>query len=209
MGVDACMYMNVPKGLYPDEYLREISYRLASAHPIVDQRQIRWTNKETGANYSHDVRALVRIPKYVQDGPTIVPEEGRELIEVSLGCRFYGEHYERGPIMQILAVAWHLEHCFPKGVIYYGGDSSGMIAEPLTLQYQSRLTKHFFNHGHYPYRSSFHSGHTTEKCPFCEGPMIRFRSGPDYSGWQCPACKRYREVKANGERTDHNKDPKP
>ena len=67
---------------------------------------------------------------YSQDGPCIKANLGETLLEVSLWSRLYTVGYERGDLLTLCAVAEWCEQNIPECEVWYGGDSSGVVAEP-------------------------------------------------------------------------------
>lgn len=82
---------------------------------------------------------------YFQDGDTIYAADGEWFLEVSLWTRYYGVGYERGDLMTICAVAEWAEANIPTAVVYYGGDSSGVEAEPFDAAAREKLKKHYYS----------------------------------------------------------------
>lgn len=136
--------------------------------------------------------ALEIIEKYEQDGPDIEPEEGETLIECHLQGRYYGVDYERGPLPDFIMVATWLEAKIPAGEVWYGGDSSGVLAEPFGPVQREALWKHFLEHAHRPYHDYFKlgiAGQARPTCDFCAGqPMMDHGGGQDYSFYLCHGC---------------------
>lgn len=84
---------------------------------------------------------------FLQDGPPIRPKPGETFVEVHLVCRYFGLGYPRGPMPLIAAVAEWLEKNIPGGEVWYGGDSSGALAEPLTKELREELLAYHAEEG--------------------------------------------------------------
>lgn len=100
--------------------------------PEVLRRAIELTNRiypVTGD--ADDVPPEYRQPgkAYLQDGPSILAEDGEWLLNVSLGLRYYGPVYRRGDINAICLIAEWIETNMQPCELWYGGDSSGFCAE--------------------------------------------------------------------------------
>lgn len=152
------------------------------------------------------------VEEYGQDGESIFPEPGEQLIECHLYGRYYGVEYERGDLPSILMVAQWLEDKIPGAEVWYGGDSSGVLAEPFGPAERAALWRHFLDNAHRPYHGHFGSFFGNEKpplCDFCGGePMVNHGGGQGYSFYACHGCGWHIKVFPNGtiEETDKNFD---
>ena len=149
---------------------------------------------------------LFRVNVYEQDGPDFVPDEGETIIEVSLVGRYYGIGYERGHLPTYLMVAEWLEHRFPGCVVYYGGDSSGVLAEPFDASARNALLKHYLTNGHAPYVGAFGSlGGGKIQPPRCKERCVEERGahqygfGDNYAAFHCAGCGKSFQTNDNGE----------
>lgn len=126
---------------------------------------------------------------YTQDGEDVEPAFDEQFLEVNLSSRYYGPGYERGDIIQILAIAEFVEFR-TQGQIFYGGDSSGICAEPFNADARQEMKRYFFENGHRPYYSGF--GMFTQKpacmCELCNEPMADHGGGGGYSFMYCHGC---------------------
>lgn len=185
MGIDAEVFVrHRGKPLTKDQVL-ELSVKLCAAF---GPKEFLIVKDSTWGNPHH---ALSIVKKWEQDGPTITPEKGEQFIRCHLWTRFYGENYERGDLVLILAVADWLQAHFPKGQVWYGGDSSGVTAEHLDGKYRKRLWGHFCQLGHEPYSRYFDRDNKHIMfCSFCKVQMIRNGWGGNdtYMAWYCPGC---------------------
>lgn len=75
--------------------------------------------------------------------------------------RYYGEGYERGPILEWLALADLLEFHFPNVIVHWGGDSGSAYMREWEKEERAELYQHFLKEGHIPYRSD------GDVCPQC------------------------------------------
>lgn len=138
-----------------------------------------------------DLHVIYPIERWEQDGPTIEPAPGETFLKVSIWSRYYGEQYERGdyPFLYLLGAA--LEHLIPGAAVWYGGDSSGVLAEPFDQKRRDELLAHFFKVRHEPYEAGFGDffggHHVAPQCTLCRLPMRCFGGGNGSSFWRC-AC---------------------
>lgn len=142
--------------------------------------------------------ALEVVTKYEQDGPTIRPRPGETFICVHLSTRYWGPGYERGDLGLICGVAEFLERRFPKGVVWYGGDSSGVLAERFDAKARAALFDHAAGEHGADYRAGFAQDPKTEHCDFCDCAMSTSRWGSNLVGFVCMGCDRYRLVVGGG-----------
>ncbi len=146
----------------------------------------------------HHAISILRGP-YEQDGPDIDPLHGEQFLEVHLWTRYYGEGYERGDWQLIRGVAEFLEIALPGCEVWYGGDSSGVLAELLDQAKREEITAYFYRQGHENYRGAFGRAHGT-LCLFCGGiPMHNSGGGRDRVFLSCDGCGRKVIKTARGE----------
>lgn len=203
MGVDAEMFFKVPYNL-TDEEINDAAYRLADAVGA-DHFFISLDGKFGGKHL-----ALSRVALIEQDGPTIIPEEDETFIKVHLWGRYYGPHYERGGLWTYIATAIWIEHNIREAAVYYGGDSSGVCAEPFNEDSREELINHWTVHGHRPYRESFGRMGSNdipqpEGCGMCNHKMTRCGWGKDFASYYCPGCGMYKKTHDNGETWEDEK----
>lgn len=140
--------------------------------------------------------AISVIDDYAQDGPTIRPEPGETLLQVSVWTSYYGAGYERGDLPFLYVLARALERLTPGCAVWYGGDSSGVLAEPFDQAAREKLMEHFLEVGHEPYYQPnpymTPDRFDAEKpvCSLCEAPMQRNGYGRDYAAFSCPCGER-------------------
>lgn len=197
MGIDAEMFVRTREALTPRD-LRNLSvdaveafgtkpfFLMPEADLTGDGDENEWW--EPGDPPGRHV--LRRIRWWVQDGADIHPEPGEQFIKVSLFSRYYGEGYERGPIHDHIAIARWLEHRIPGGAVWYGGDSSGICAEPFGPAERERVWAHFCTVGHRPYYRSWdpNDGADAPVCGFCGPRLVANGGGRDVTFYYCRGC---------------------
>jgi hypothetical protein len=191
MGIDAQMFVRIPR-LVTDEEVARWSYIFGSLchHDLF---------LGTTEHIYH--KPLERIDIYQQDGDDIIPKAGETFLNVPWAGRYYGEDYERGPLLTYIAGAEFLEALIPGCAVWYGGDSSGVLAEPFDKTRRRALLKHAAENGHDPYNRAFDSlskdGFVEPECPICAVSMPRSGWGPAYAFFRCNGCGwevRYRDT---------------
>lgn len=204
MGIDAEMYLKTRREVTQAE-IKAVSWELGQ-HFGPEHFWIGPPNVEAGLPGHYAVEV---VESYDQDGPTIYPEPGETFVRVNLWTRYYGPDYERGNAVLILAVAKYLEGRLAPCSVHYGGDSSGVCAEPFDAEARERLWQHFAKHGHWPYQSYF-GKHAPPPpvCDFCDHEMVNYGGGPDASYYYCQGCGRNTHISASGQiaRDDWKKD---
>jgi hypothetical protein len=197
MGVDARILVRVPRDVKPSE-VDDLAYRLAEAfwHDTFSTVQ-----PGTYSWIPNGCRSLERVDVYQQDGDDILPQNGETLLEVHLGGRYYGPGYERGPLWTYVAIAYWLELNIPGCAVWYGGDSSGICAEPFGPEERKAMMAHFADVGHEPYAGAWNTGDTPLRapmCALCKRPMRQFTWGggidSERAGYQCAGCGLKRET---------------
>lgn len=184
MGVDAQMLIRTRQSMSAAG-VRRLSGSLAAA--FGPDRFWIWDDhkNEDGTIGRH---ALELVKEYHQDGDPIFPEPGETFIEVHLGTRYYGKGYERGDISLIIHVSEWLEANIPDAKIFYGGDSSGITAEPFDVETRRELFAYFARSGHEPYTSHFGAGKAGRDCGFCLRPMSNVGGGGNKTFFYCAGC---------------------
>lgn len=130
-------------------------------------------------------------PAWTQDGPPIIGAEGEQFLKVNFMGWYYGPGYERGNWPIIRATAEFLEMALPGSEVWYGGDSSGVLAERLDAAAREKMTAHYLANGHAPYRGSFggFGSKAAQTCEFCAGfPMYETGGGGNKTFWWCDGC---------------------
>lgn len=202
MGVDAQMLVRT-RVIHDPQQVRRLSVDLAEAFghkrfwigedwPVYDAAYEKLAG--TGRH------ALQIIERYTQDGDDILPEPGEQFIECYPATRYYGEGYERGDLSFLIAVAEWLEHRIPDARIYYGGDSSGICAEPFDRAARADAFRHFATVGHRPYAGGFASvfgSGAPPVCGFCDYAMTSCGGGRGTEFLHCAGCGK-RAVRSAG-----------
>lgn len=209
MGIDARMFVRI-KGrenwLDPDKELATavaLSRVVGAGHFIITKAlgddfpfekhhalSVLETLSQSEAS-DYGVEDLVGNVVYFQDGDPIVADPDEQFIAVHLMTRYYGEDYARGDWPTIRTVAEWLELRFPKGEVWYGGDSSGVCAEPLTRARRDQINRYFLTRGHSQYRGgwpSFEGANARPTCRCCEQPMESCGGGQGETFWYCDGC---------------------
>jgi len=203
MGINAEMLVVTTSKLSESE-VRKISVRLCEAFGTDPFFLIRPANE-----YKWEERhALEIINKYEQNGPDIKPNINEQFIRVSLSGRYYGIGYERGNLPQIVAIADWLERNIPNSTILYGGDSSGVCAEPFDKAARETLLQHFAENGHTPYTGDLQGNERNPYieddgikwpfCDFCQVHYRRFGYGASYGAFSCAGCGDSKETRDKG-----------
>ena len=215
MGIDAEMYVDVPRKVTPEEVLKVSRQLVDCLGP-----EVFWLRDEfsdymnakpaEGQTMPH---ALYVVSEESQDSADedearVQPQPGHTFVKVSLGSRYYGKGYERGPFADHIAVRNFLKHHYPDGKVFYGGDSSGVLFEEMTDAWVKKELAHFHTVGHAPYRGGFDSG-TMDRydkvpvgrpkpCPRCLTPLIKNGWGADFGAFFCNSCDLQLETRDGG-----------
>jgi hypothetical protein len=99
---------------------------------------------------------------------------------------------ERGNLPDYIAVANWLEVRIPGCSVFYGGDSSGICAEPFDARSRAKYWDHFCRYGHRPYTGAFGSFFNAPSmvCGFCKVNMTNVGGGGGDSYFSCGSCSR-------------------
>lgn len=158
----------------------ELHHALSVIEPLSEKR---------AAEY--DMPHLAGKVAYFQDGDPFVAVPGDQLIEAHLMTRYYHEDYARGHWPTIRAVAEWLEFKFPGCEVWYGGDSSGAVAERFDARRRAELNLFYLETGHSTYESGFQRrGGAGPICPACEVPLLNCGGGGRERAqfWHCASC---------------------
>lgn len=156
MGIDAEMRVRIPEPL-DDRELMALSVAAVDAF-----REFFWVDRE---------RRQAAIERWEAREWDEVPEGEGHWLKVNTMSRFYGEGYQRGPIVTILAVAEWFELRILGCEVFYGGDHDDYV-EPLTAERRGELFRHFAQNGHRPYRDNRLDRGEVPECDWC-GPSMR------------------------------------
>jgi hypothetical protein len=218
-------------GMEPDSYraANEAWHAAFNSHPLYEQ----WKNTRRSDAYNtirsevgeppkemcraielthrrypcddEDVPESHRAPglAWTQDGDPILANPGETFLDVSLWTRYYGEGYERGDILTICAIAEWIEQNINPSEVWYGGDSSGVLAAPFgaaqrnkhkALLYSQR-GRDYFNYGE---RGGFP---TPKPCGLCVPDTVGFTRhgwGDSYIAVSCAGCGKNFESRDDG-----------
>lgn len=181
MGIDAEMYVRVPREVSGDE-CRKLGRRLCDLFG----RDKFLFRDEAEKGEQHVIWPSDRIDQDSNDGDTM-PDPGETILRLSIWSRYYGEDYERGDLPFLRGLADALEMLIPDGAVWYGGDSSGVLVEPWPKEKREALWAHFCVGGHDPYHAGFDRQKSeAPACTLCLSPMGKFGWGPSYSLHACP-----------------------
>lgn len=184
MGIDARIYVST-KRQFTDAEIRRLSYDAGltfGADKFLRSEGSKGINPETGKPYWGPHHNIGREEKIEQDGPDWIPPPGTTLLEVHVWTRYYGPGYERGDLPFLVMLAEWLDRKIPGCTVLYGGDSSGVCAEPFGPEQRAAMLDHFasdkgrayFTHAN-PFISDLPPLPT---CDLCAVPMPQFGYGP-------------------------------
>lgn len=130
---------------------------------------------------------------YSQDGPDIRAVEGETLLVVHVWSRWYDIGYERGDLLGLCAVAEWCEVNIPNCTVWYGGDSSGVLARPWPDSERRRLRQHLYSEEG---RDYFCAAASPEEhkgpapCSLCvpDRGMSQTGFGGKFEAWYCKGC---------------------
>lgn len=223
MGIDAAILIRkVPKRVVTDEWLRETSWLMcqslgADRFWFHDDQPPLHKSKfyaEDAEHYGLKGKKLEDGDVYTQDGPPIVAEEGECLLEVSMWSRWYGIGYERGDLIFLCSIAEWFEANLPECEVWYGGDSSGVEAEPFTEVMRKKLKNHLYSGKGRDYFNNFdkpsainpegdrHEFGKPKPCAICPGGTYHgFRNGwgTSYALYSCPGCGKSAKTTDSGQ----------
>lgn len=177
MGIDAVMYVRVPRAL-TDEEIAQASYAFGAAfrsalflgyEDKIVNRPLARIDPDTAACYDIALDPLVTV------------------LDVPLGGRYYGPDYERGNLFEYVGAAELLERLFPGCEVLYGGDSG--VVEPFDRVRRESFIEHFIAHQRRPYINGYGQQGPDHVCPTCGVTMTRNGwGGNDYGHWFCDGC---------------------
>jgi hypothetical protein len=134
--------------------------------------------------------ALAAVEVYTQDGDDVEPQDGEQFVELYLRGRYYGVDYERGDYPLYMNLASWLEARLPGCEVWYGGDSSGVVATRFDATERDRVWRHFVLNGHRPYLNHrYMSSRHAPMCDFCHAEMWQQGFGRNYEKWTCQGCQ--------------------
>lgn len=168
--------------------------------PKCARRAIELTNRVYRLDDESSVPPLYRAPglAWMQDGDPMFAEPGETLLKVSLWTRYYGPGYERGDILTICAIAEWIERSMQPCEVWYGGDSSGVLAEPFGEKRRQELRAHLYGKNGRDYWGTFP---TPKPCGLCVPGENRFNRhgwGGNYVAVSCGGCGKSFESRDGG-----------
>lgn len=209
MGIDARMLIRVPRQVTDEEiklWSWDLAERLQAKNFVI--------NEDHGAisRSEHWDRRYPSGQAYYQDGDDIIAKPGETLLKVHLWTRYYGPGYERGDLFFLIGCAEWIERNIPGAAVWYGGDSSGVCAEPWGKEERQKMLDHFYSPHGRDYYNSFGSSRDAippfPKCPKCVESRAprRYGFGGDYAAYYCPGCGRDEETRDSGQTWTKKKD---
>ncbi len=158
MGIDAKMFVRNRGRRLSAEELRQLSAELREEFPdgpfwpLAEKQIVLSSVRTLGEHRSELARDRVAYPDaakwfqedeetlsypnhlqiWEQDGLSLVSAPDEQLIEIHLIAWYFSSSYPRGPWQELRAIADWLEKQFANGEVWYGGDSSGVVAYHLT-----------------------------------------------------------------------------
>jgi hypothetical protein len=205
MGIDARIYVRTTRQ-FTDAEIKRLSYEAGLAFGSDKfMRSEGSKNKETGEVYWKPYHNIERIDRIEQDGPDVEPAPGETFLEAHVYTRYYGPGYERGDLPFLLALAEWLERKIPGGSVLYGGDSSGVCAEPFGAAERKAMLDHLASPEGRAYFTNDNPFMTDTPrrptCDLCDVPMSQFSYGPGKKAgtFACHGCGKKLRTEDGGE----------
>lgn len=153
MGIDAEIRVRIPEPM-DDQAIMRLSVDAKEAFS-----GLLWVDRE---------RRQAGIERYeLREWDTLPPGNW---LKVNTMARYYGEAYERGPIVDFIALAEWFEFRIPGCEVYYGGDHNDSY-EAFTAERRREYFEHFARVGGRPYRDRGLDPGPSPECDWCETPM--------------------------------------
>lgn len=135
--------------------------------------------------------AVVGKVVWTQDGDEIIADDDEQFVRIHLWSRYYGPTYARGnwPVIR-LTIEW-LQMRFPGAEVWYGGDSSGICAEPMTAERVKEFNYFSLESGRKTYQRAFTSLGTDGRPPTCPACLVETNNcggGQDAGYFYCDGC---------------------
>lgn len=202
MGIDArILIRRVPHATVTEDWLTETSWALCAS---IGADKF-FTSDGTESHDRERRRAIERTGhEYHQDGDSICAAPGECLLEVNVWSRYYGPGYERGDLLTLCGIAEWLEANIPGCEVWYGGDSSGVLAEPWPDAKRRELRNHLYSDmGRNYFRSWCKRDEygLPKACSLCPGGVYRgerYGAGQLYASLTCAGCGRKDETRDGG-----------
>lgn len=206
MGVDARILVKIidPAQWVDAVQLRALSARLSDVighdHFFIKPEEgrhalsfVRDKYLEYFEDYNQGLKDDGEEPRYTADGPTVFWQDGDEIvaqgneqfIEVNIWSRYYGEGYARGDWKLLHFVILWCMYNIPASEVWYGGDSSGCVAELMTPQRLAELNHYYLTQGHDEY---FRFAKNQYKCEFCQTGVENSGGGGNHRFYHCNSC---------------------
>ncbi len=140
---------------------------------------------------------------YEQDGDDVLAANDEWMLSVSVWTRYYGIGYERGDLLTICAIAEWCEANIPDCTVFYGGDSSGVCAEPFDESERLKLRKHLYSQkgrDYFNYGIESNVQKMPPACSLCPDAKPRFNQhgfGGNYAAISCAGCGASFETRDN------------
>jgi predicted RNA binding protein YcfA (HicA-like mRNA interferase family) len=210
LGIDARILLRV-KGKPTSNQLKswgwQLSAALGSEHFFFDKKEghgvISYSNTRYREEGDPEPGTI-----YHQDGDDIEASPGETLLTVHVWSRYYGVGYERGDLITLCAIAEWCEVNIPACEVWYGGDSSGILAKHWPDSARRALRNHLYSANGQDYHRAWHLGEgrpvRPEPCVLCVGAGDFNEcgwSGRGNAPWlkvHCPGCGEYFETHDQG-----------
>ncbi len=202
MGIDAKIFFTIPYKTTQTK-ANHIAFDLAEAIGSDKLMQSNWGEDWDGNKHL----GLLLRDTYEQDGPPIHKPKHGSLVEVMLYGRYYGAGYERGPLFDYIQIAEWIEINISQSLVYYGGDSGGICAEPFNEEHRKELIHHWAMYGHLPYRTGYErftrdpskpNKPEPIKCGLSRCQLNQYGFGQNYMAYNCPGCSSQWETRNGG-----------
>ena len=177
-----------------DKIVEDVGKRPEQLRPAIERTCSRFRD-----DYDYNGGPLPAPGKiYFQDGPEILADEGECLLKANIWTRYYGEGYERGDLLFLCSLAEWIELNIDGAEVWYGGDSSGVLATPFPHDRRCELRRHLFSDSGRAYFGLFQNlaggrGEfgTPPACGLCPGGLYRGNRhgfGSTFASFSCAGC---------------------
>ena len=192
MGVDACILVKItdPKSWLQYDQLRKLSAQMTATigpeHFFLDAERNRHA-LEFLLDYNERYGICRKDGRlaYAQDGRNIIAKPNEQFITVNLMSRYYGKSYARGDWPTIHHTILWLQKNISDCEVWYGGDSSGIVARKMTAKRLKEFTEYFCSSGHSTYNRYWAKSGV---CQFCQVPVTNCGGGGSETFFNCNSC---------------------
>jgi ribosomal protein L37AE/L43A len=201
MGVDAQILLKItnPASWVDPVQLRQLSARLTNVigheqfflRPEENRHALSFTIDEN-AKYPDEYEEIHGKPFdrsapaiYSQDGDDIVAKPNEQFIELHIFGRYYHEDYARGDWKTLSWIMLWCVYNIPDCEVWYGGDSSGCVAELMTPERMNKMTKYYLTRGNDDY---WMNEKTLYRCDFCGCGVVQNGGSNTVGFWTCNSC---------------------